>query len=83
MARDGAVYVCQVCGAAQAKWAGQCPACNAWNSLVEEVQIHLVPVVFGAGTRMFEDVGRLDLETVEAVRTERATHLRFRLDRSS
>ena len=37
MARDGAVYVCQTCGAAQSKWAGQCPACNAWNSLVEEV----------------------------------------------
>ncbi|HRD28394.1 MAG TPA: ATPase domain-containing protein, partial [Caulobacter sp.] len=37
MARDGAVYVCQACGAAQSKWAGQCPACSAWNSLVEEV----------------------------------------------
>ena len=37
MARDGAVYICQSCGAAQTKWAGQCPACNAWNSLVEEV----------------------------------------------
>jgi DNA repair protein RadA/Sms len=37
MARDGAVYVCQSCGATQSKWAGQCPACNAWNSLVEEV----------------------------------------------
>jgi len=37
MARDGAVYVCQSCGAAQSKWAGQCPSCNAWNSLVEEV----------------------------------------------
>lgn len=37
MARDGAVYVCQSCGAAQSKWAGQCPACGAWNSLVEEV----------------------------------------------
>jgi DNA repair protein RadA/Sms len=37
MARDGAVYVCQSCGAAQSKWAGQCPACNAWNSMVEEV----------------------------------------------
>jgi DNA repair protein RadA/Sms len=36
MARDGALYVCQSCGAAQAKWAGQCPACGAWNSLVEE-----------------------------------------------
>ncbi len=36
MARDGALYICQSCGAAQAKWAGQCPACGAWNSLVEE-----------------------------------------------
>ena len=38
MARDGAVYVCQSCGAAQSKWAGQCPACGTWNTLVEEVQ---------------------------------------------
>jgi len=38
MARDGAVYVCQSCGGAQTKWAGQCPACQAWNTLVEEVQ---------------------------------------------
>ncbi|MBA4011585.1 MAG: DNA repair protein RadA [Phenylobacterium sp.] len=38
MARDGAVYVCQSCGAVQNKWAGQCPACSAWNTLVEEVQ---------------------------------------------
>src|SRR6201986_3060884 len=38
MARDGAVYACQSCGAVQTKWAGQCPACLAWNSLVEELQ---------------------------------------------
>lgn len=38
MARDGATYVCQTCGAVQPKWAGQCPACSAWNSLVEEIQ---------------------------------------------
>ena len=37
MARDGAVYVCQSCGASHTKWAGQCAACGAWNSLVEEV----------------------------------------------
>ncbi len=36
MARDGALYVCQSCGAVQPKWSGQCPACGAWNSLVEE-----------------------------------------------
>jgi DNA repair protein RadA/Sms len=37
MARDGALYVCQSCGSAQAKWAGQCVGCGAWNTLVEEV----------------------------------------------
>jgi DNA repair protein RadA/Sms len=37
MARDGAVYVCQSCGAVHSKWAGQCTACAQWNVLVEEV----------------------------------------------
>ena len=36
MARDGAVYICQSCGATAAKWSGQCAACQAWNCLVEE-----------------------------------------------
>ena len=37
MARDGAIYACQSCGAVHSKWAGQCGACGAWNSLAEEV----------------------------------------------
>ena len=37
MARDGAIYACQSCGAIQSRWSGQCPACNAWNSLAEEL----------------------------------------------
>ena len=49
--------------------------------LVDEVQIHLVPVVLGGGTPMFDDVGRLDLTTLEAVRSEHATHLRYRIER--
>lgn len=36
MAREAAVYICQACGAVQPKWAGQCPACQGWNTLVEE-----------------------------------------------
>lgn len=32
------VYVCTECGASHPKWAGKCPACNAWNSLVEQVE---------------------------------------------
>jgi DNA repair protein RadA/Sms len=38
MARDGATYICQSCGAVHAKWGGQCVACEAWNTLVEELQ---------------------------------------------
>jgi DNA repair protein RadA/Sms len=30
-------YVCSACGASSAKWLGQCPACNAWNTLQETV----------------------------------------------
>ena len=36
MPRDGATYACQSCGAVHSKWSGQCTACGAWNSLVEE-----------------------------------------------
>lgn len=31
-------FVCQKCGAAYAKWVGQCSNCGAWNSLVEQIQ---------------------------------------------
>lgn len=30
-------YLCQQCGAASPKWSGQCPACDAWNTLVETI----------------------------------------------
>ena len=43
MARDGAIYVCQACGAVHPKWNGQCTACGAWNTLVEEVQASRPP----------------------------------------
>jgi DNA repair protein RadA/Sms len=31
------VHVCQQCGAETPRWAGQCPSCEAWNTLVETV----------------------------------------------
>ncbi len=30
------VYVCQACGYESVKWLGRCPACEGWNTLVEE-----------------------------------------------
>ncbi len=33
MAKDRRVFLCSACGAAHAKWQGQCDACQAWNTL--------------------------------------------------
>src|SRR3990172_4046724 len=37
MAKAKTAYVCSECGASSPKWVGQCPSCNAWNSLTETV----------------------------------------------
>jgi DNA repair protein RadA/Sms len=37
MARAKAVYSCTECGGQTSKWQGQCPHCQAWNTLVEGV----------------------------------------------
>ena len=37
MVQTKSIYTCQNCGAQSAKWIGKCPACNEWNSYVEEV----------------------------------------------
>ena len=49
--------------------------------LVDEIQIHLVPVLFGGGTRMFEGLGdeHIELEPLETIETPAAVHLRFRV----
>ncbi|HSH42993.1 MAG TPA: DNA repair protein RadA, partial [Arenicellales bacterium] len=35
MARPKSLFVCTECGGQTPKWAGQCPDCGAWNTLVE------------------------------------------------
>ena len=49
--------------------------------LVDEVSLHVVPVLFGAGTRMFEHLGpdHIQLEAVEAIASPTAIHTRFRV----
>ena len=32
------VYRCSTCATAYPKWAGRCPSCEAWNSMVEDVE---------------------------------------------
>ena len=49
--------------------------------LVDEISIHLAPVLFGGGTRMFEHIGsgHIQLEAIEVIQSTAATHLRFRV----
>ena len=37
MAKAKSIYACTECGATSSKWQGQCPGCNAWNTLVETI----------------------------------------------
>ena len=55
MARTRTIYRCSECGAVEPKWAGRCPACEAWNSLVEEVER---PVVAGRDAPLDGGAGR-------------------------
>jgi dihydrofolate reductase len=49
--------------------------------LLDEVQIHLVPVLLGAGVRLFDHLGpdSIGLETTRVVDSPGVTHLRFRV----
>ena len=37
MAKAKSLYACTECGGQALKWQGQCPHCQAWNTLVETV----------------------------------------------
>ncbi len=37
LAKTKTIYTCTECGGQSPKWQGQCPACNAWNTLVETI----------------------------------------------
>ena len=37
MAKAKTVYICTECGGQSIRWQGQCPQCQAWNTLVESI----------------------------------------------
>jgi len=58
MAKARTIFVCQECGHETPRWAGRCPGCSAWNTLIEERQ----------ATRLGSDRGRaMSTEPAEAV----------------
>ena len=50
--------------------------------VLDELQIHQIPVLFGGGRRLFEVLpSRVELEIVRVIDTPEATHIRYRVRR--
>lgn len=49
--------------------------------LVDEIALHVVPVLLGAGSRLFDHLAptRIELERIEQIASPQATHLRYRV----
>jgi dihydrofolate reductase len=47
--------------------------------LVDEFELHIVPVLLGDGTRLLENVGGLKAEQVHAIEAPDVTHIKYRV----
>ena len=51
--------------------------------LLDELYLHIVPVVLGAGERLLDNVGDPTLEPVQVVASPGVTHIKYRVDHDS
>ena len=81
MAKDKSLFTCSDCGGTTPKWLGQCPNCQAWNTLVETA----APAA-GAGKNRFEALARsapvARLADIEAQDVQRTPTGQDELDRA-
>jgi dihydrofolate reductase len=51
--------------------------------VLDEIQLHLVPILLGAGRRLFENIGQGSgaLQQIKAIETPGVTHLYYRVTR--
>ena len=80
MAKDKTLHTCSECGGTTPKWLGQCPHCQAWNTLTETA----APAA-GSGKNRFEALARsapvTRLSEIEAADVERTPTGQEELDR--
>ena len=67
MAKPKTIYRCTVCGYESSKWNGQCPSCQTWNSLEEDVPLP-TSAKAGSGKRQRADLSE-QIQELEAIGT--------------
>ena len=71
--KNNTVFVCNNCGYESGKWLGKCPACNEWNTFVEEKVINL-KASSGSGKKESAEVVKLN-EVVKKESTRIKTNI--------
>ena len=49
--------------------------------LLDELELHVTPIVLGGGARLFDNVSEVNLEQVRAIEAPGVTHLKYRVVR--
>ncbi|MAT64149.1 MAG: DNA repair protein RadA [Gammaproteobacteria bacterium] len=75
MSKGKTAYSCSACGAQSPKWAGQCPECGEWNTLVEVVAMAAAPAAArfsgyaGAAETRVRDLADVQPESADRIPT--------------
>lgn len=80
MTKTNSVFVCQQCGYQQTGWAGKCPECGNWNSLVETL-LRSGASEGQAEKRGGKSAAPVSLTSISSKRTERMSTKIPELDR--
>lgn len=63
--KEKTVFICTECGNEAPKWSGKCPACGAWNTMIEETI-----KVQGAGKQRGLSAKTAEIKTLEEIKTD-------------
>ena len=74
MAKKKTVFFCTECGNESLKWAGRCPACGAWNTVVEQ---EIQPVNRGARSGVGRNSGFHSVKAVSLTEIDTTEEVRF------
>ncbi len=81
MAKIKSSYVCRECGGISSRWGGQCPDCQAWNTLEETVAAPPVSARLRAGYTGSASANVADLGSVQRQNDTRLSTCSGELDR--